>query len=201
MKRKYLISCILLLFALTGLHAQKLSCHLEWGMTGTVYSHHSSDYTTLEGYHMDPRYYDNIFHPHGFVSVQAGIRPVRRLRLDLCTGYYGLQYEVRSIPVGLRGTWHFGQDPDGKGMLGYAEAGVGFSEDLRGKNADYSRFGIGYRVPLGEGIFLKFLCSGQLSLTHPIPYDYFDDMYVDPSRLIRSERVSLGVSFSMAIGF
>lgn len=201
MKPKLLILCSLLFLAAPRMQAQRFSCNLEWGFSGTVYTFHSSHYTTVDGYHMDPRYYDNLFHTHGFVSLRTGIRAGRRLSVDFCTGYYGLQYELRSIPAGLRATWDFGKDPDGAGLLGYAEGGIGFSDETWEKNADYARIGAGWRVPLGEGISLKFLFSGQLSMAHPVPYDPFDDMYVDPARLSRSDRICMALSVSMAIGF
>ena len=194
------ISVTFLLGSLTAVHAQKLTCHLEWGITGTVYNVHDLHYTTLQGYHMEPRYTESGLHANGFVGLQAGITAGKRLQFDFCTGYYGLQDGVRSIPVGLRGTWHF-RDRDMSGMLAFAEGGIGFSDENWKKNTDYVRAGTGYMLVLGAGVHLKLMLSGQLSLSHPIPYDPFDNIYVDPSRLTRSNRYSLGISVGTALGF
>lgn len=202
MRLRGLISCLfLLLGGIPAVRAQQLTWNLEWGFTGTFFSVHDLHYKTQEGYHMDPRYHDFFFHANGLLGVQAGIRTGRWLQWDLCTGYYGLQRDMRSIPAGLRGTCHFGKQPGLSGLFGFAEGGVGFSPENWKKNADYARAGIGYRIPLGAGAALKLMFSGQLSQTHPLPYDPFDDMIVDPSRLSRSNRYSAGLTVSAAIGF
>ena len=196
------IICLLML--VTGLfsaRAQQLTWNLEWGFTGTMYSVHDIHYTTQEGYHMDPRYIDASFHANGLVGFQAGIRANRRLQLDLCTGYYGIQQGIRSIPAGMRISWNFGKHPETGGITGFAEGGFGLSDASWKRRSEYARMGGGYRFLLGSGLFFKVFVSGQLSLAHPIPYDPFDDMFVDPSRLSRSNRFSAAFSVSAAIGF
>lgn len=201
MKRRLLLCLLLLLPAASALHAQRLSWSVEWGFTGTFFSYHDLHYTTLEGYHMDPRFYDNDFHTNGFLGVQLGVGLSERLQLALCTGYYGMQYDIRSIPAGLRGTWAFGSMPDGRGVSGFLEAGIGFSDENGKKNADYARLGASYDLPLGAGVRLRFLAAGVVSLAHPVPYDPFDEQFVDPERVGRSNRLCVGLSVGTAISF
>ena len=199
--RPLLLLCLLVVSCTLAQAQRRWTCQVEWGITGTFYTVHDLHYTTREGYHMDPRYTEASLHPNGFFGIQAGIRTGKRMQVDLCTGYYGLQSGIRSIPAGVRGTWHFGKRPDVSGGLGFAEGGIGFSDETGKKNADYLRAGFGYRTALGAGVYFKLLISGQLSLSHPIPYDPFDDDFVDPSRLSRSNRFAAGLSLGAAIGF
>ena len=200
-KRLFFFLLLTVTAGLSESHAQRLSCSLEWGFSGTFLSYHDLHYKTLEGYHMDPRFFDNDFHSHGFLGVQLGFGLSKRLQLALCTGYYGMQYDIRSVPVGLRGTWDFAARPGARGMAGFAEAGIGFSDENGRKNADYARLGSFYRILLGAGVRLKFLVAGQFSLTHPIPYDPFDEQFVAPERVGRSNRICVGVSVGTAIEF
>ena len=190
-----MMSCILSVPA----GAQHLHLGLEWGGTGSVYTHHDHQYTTLDGYHIDRHYYDNAFWTNGYVSLQASWAFSRRFHLALCTGYQGIQTGIRSIPVSLRATVYPGPDLNHKGVLWYLEGGSGFSENKLRHNAEFLRLGGGYRIPIGAGVRLKFLGAIQGSICTPSPYDEYDKIFVDDSHLEYSYRSSLAICLGMAL--
>lgn len=198
MKRGVLLF-VLLGFLSVPAGAQRLHVGLEWGATGSVYTHHDHQYTTLDGYHIDRHYYDNAFWTNGYVSLQAAWAFSRRFHLALCTGYQGIQTGIRSIPLSLRATVYPGPDLNHRGVLWYLEGGSGFSEDKLKHNADFVRLGGGYRIPLGTGVRLKLLMSFQGSICQPMPYDDYDEVFVDESHLEYSYRTALAVSLGMAL--
>ena len=59
MKRGVLILVLTCLPVLAAFAQSRLHWGVEWGMGGTVYTHHDYQYTTLEGHHIDHHYYDN----------------------------------------------------------------------------------------------------------------------------------------------
>ncbi|MBO6082263.1 MAG: hypothetical protein J6P46_04480 [Bacteroidales bacterium] len=198
MKRGVLLF-VLLGFLSVPAGAQRLHVGLEWGATGSVYTHHDHQYTTLDGYHIDRHYYDTAFWTNGYVSLQAAWAFSRRFHLALCTGYQGIQTGIRSIPLSLRATVYPGPDLNHRGVLWYLEGGSGFSEDKLKHNADFVRLGGGYRIPLGTGVRLKLLASFQGSICQPMPYDDYDEVFVDESHLEYSYRTALAVSLGMAL--
>lgn len=169
-------------------------------MAATVYTHHDFQYTTLDGYHIDDHYYDTRSFLHGIMMARIGIQASRRLNLSLGSGWQGLQYETRCIPVSLRGTLDFG-NPDKNGFLTFLEGGIGLSENLKKKSGDFVKIGTGYRIPLGYGIQLRLMAALQASVCHPQLFDIYDNVVVDNDHLEYSDRTAGSIVFSMSLDF
>lgn len=201
MKLRILFIGILLLIAALPGFAQGWTASLEWGYTGTIVSSHDYQYTTLEGYHIDNRDTDFRYHSNGYAGIQFGRDFKNGMNLSFCTGLYGIQYEIRSVPFGLRASWAFRRQADMAGWAGLVEAGIGLSDyDFR-KNCEYARIGAMYRIPLGAGVRLRFLTALQGSHTHPVPYNPYDDVAVDADHLEYSNRIYAGLTVGIGLEF
>ena len=181
--------------------AQDLFSGIEWGINPTFYTHHDYQYTTLGGYHMDEHYFDNQLATSGYLAARAGFRFGSRYSLALTSGYMGVQAGIRIIPLGLYGSINLGERPENVGFLVYAEGGTGWSTDDWKHTAEYARSGLGYRIALGGGMLLKFQTGLQMSIAHPLPYDTYDERFVDPDHLEYSVRTALALNFGMALEF
>ena len=179
---------------------QEITWSVEWGTAATFYTHHDYQYTTLDGHHIDEHYYDTQTHLHGLMTARVGIQASRRLNLSLGTGWQGLQREIRCMPVSLRATLDLG-DPQKNGMLTFLEGGIGITEDFKGKAGDFAKLGMGYRIPLGYGVQLRFLAALQASLCHPQLFDIYDNITVDDNHLEYSDRSAGAVVINMALEF
>ncbi len=181
--------------------AQRITWGLEWGIAGTVFSHHDYQYTTLEGHHIDQHFNDAQFHVQGLMTARIGLQTSRRLNVSLVSGWQGLQYEIRCIPVSLRVTYAMGADPEDAGISTFLEGGIGIKENLKGKEGYFAKTGLSYRIPLGYGTRLCMNAAAQGSFCQPAIYDPYDTIYVDESHLEYSYRFSLAPVVSISLEF
>ena len=183
------------------LTAQRITWGLEWGIAGTVFSHHDFQYTTLEGHHIDQHLNEGQFHVHGLMTARIGLQTGPRLNLSLISGWQGMQYEIRCIPVSLRMTYAFGTDPESAGISTFLEGGIGLKENLNGSNGTFAKTGFSYRIPLGYGFRLCMNAAAQATFCQPDIYDPYDLIYVDDGHLEYSYRFSLAPVVSMSLEF
>ena len=181
--------------------AQRITWGLEWGVAGTVFSHHDYQYTTLEGHHIDQHFNDTQFHVQGLMTARIGLQTSPRMNVSLGGGWQGLQYGIRCIPVSLRMTYVWSADPEGAGVATFLEGGIGIKENLKGKEGYFAKAGLSYRIPLGYGVRLCMNAAAQGSFCQPAIYDPYDLIYVDENHLEYSYRFSLAPVMSISLEF
>ena len=92
--------------------------------------------------------------------------------LSLYIGIAGISTLHKAVPVCLRGTYLFGNDPSDDRWFAFAEAGSGLSLKIPPQEIFSCKAGGGYRISLSRNTKIDFLMAVKVSYDHPdITYD------------------------------
>lgn len=199
MRKTIIIIISAMLFSTSQMTGRGLRWGLEWGASGICHSNTSCIYTAEEGYIVEYKKNSSRLHVNASLEGFVGMDFARRINVSVHSGYSGIAYGERGVPLSLRPTLFFGKNPATHGASVFVEGGLFFR-----KNADISKFakiGTGWRTKLSEHIALDFNIGLQISGTHPDIYDKYSGKYLknDAARGLRC--VNEGFFISTALVF
>ena len=203
MNRLAALSFLILCFpALCGkVHAEDRTWHfgVEWGMTGTSYTHRHGYYLTEDYYLAESTQAGYGLHLNGDLLLLAGWHPLPRAGVSLFAGTCGLMDDVQAFPVGLR----IERLPmtGERGSLLYLDGAYAWDRERTHKDGRFLRAGYGYRIPLGLGLRLDLRTALRVAWAHPDLYDKYGDRTVPPDLLRSSDAWGMGLDFSVTISF
>ena len=169
-------------------------------LTFINYSHFN--YISADGDRRNEKYTTfNVFN-NGQILVHAGINVSRCLNLSLYTGYGGVYWHERLIPLSLRLSWYSGDDPMSDRWILFCSGGTGFNDfDDPSKLSAECKAGGGYRISLNRIAKLDFIVAFQETYTHPLAYESDVGDYVPPERLRRNDSWFGALTFGIALVF
>lgn len=202
---KKIIAILLILFSFNNfVNAQKdrfsrYTFGVEWGYVATIQSGYRYIFFPPEGYRVDVR--DNSFglKNNADVYIHAGMNLNNKWNLSIYAGYAGVSDIHKVIPVSLRGTRYFGEDPLKDRWFAFADLGSGLCMKRPLQEILSGKIGGGYRLSLSRYSMLDFLVSARMTYTHPqITYDQeviAQEMVRRNNAYVSALSVGLGLTF------
>ena len=170
---------------------------VEWSYTATIHSIWHYNFFSPDGYRVDLKVNEMMYCSNGEAYVNAGYNFNENWNLSLYIGIAGISTLHKAVPVCLRGTYLFGNDPSDDRWFAFAEAGSGLSLKIPPQEIFSCKAGGGYRISLSRNTKIDFLMAVKVSYDHPdITYD---DVKIDFNKINRNGMTLTSVSVGMAI--
>lgn len=179
----------------------KLSLGVEWGYSVSFHNIRHFNYLDAEGSRIDVN--DRFFKAGSNAGILAsiGVNIAEKCNLSLCSGYLGVEDNIRIVPLLAR----FTVVPSGVHKGGFIltlDGGAGIDVLNTGRILPLADFGTGYRVGFDSGICLDFKFMLRGVYDNPSIFDpTFDDGYVPASNIKTNQAVYLSAGLSAALCF
>lgn len=145
---------------------------IEWGYVATFYFGYRYVFFPPEGYRVDIRNSAFGLINNADMYLHAGWNMNRHWNMSLYLGYAGIAKIHKAIPVSLRITRYFGQNPMNDRWFGFADVGSGICIKRPVQEILTGKIGGGYRFSLSYTTKLDFIISARMTYTHPqVTYD------------------------------
>lgn len=178
---------------------QRFTFGTEWSYCASFLSGYRYYFIAPEGYREELHKDMAGYNTDGEVFIHGGYNFNIHWNLSLYLGYTGIGNYHHGIPVSLRATRYFGDNPINDRWFAYCDIGSGIS--IKDKPAELitAKAGGGYRMSLSRVTKLDFLASLRFIYTHP------DIIYYDaviPSHDIgRNDGYIMSVSVGIGLTF
>lgn len=173
---------------------------VEWDYSMTFFAGEHNYFFSLEGYRVDEQRKWGTIWSNADVSLHVGYNINSNWNLSLYAGYAKIYTNGAAIPISLRGTYYFGNDPSADRWLCFMDLGTGVglnSEKIR--EIVRGKCGGGYRISLSRDTKLDFLLSLHSTLMHPdITYD---GEHIPYEMVRRNNSYSCAVSLGISLTF
>lgn len=184
--------------------AEKRSCPrvtygVEWGYIAVFYSGYHYNFFAPEGYRVDPRGYEFRYDSNAEAYVHVGYNLSDDFTLAVYMGVSAFKDYHTTIPVSLRATWFWEEDPMDDRWFCFADAGSGISLKKVPKEIFNGKFGVGYRLSLSRNTKLDIHLSVRSSYTHPDIY-YYDDL-IEEEWINRNNAYLSAFALGMSLSF
>ncbi len=202
MSRFFCILLIFCMFAMTG-HAggkdeklSRMTFGIEWGYVAAIYSGCHYYFLAPEGYRVDERIRQTGLVSNADMYVYAGYNLNDKWNLALYVGYEGIADHHEAIPVSLRMTRYFSDNPMADRWFSFIDLGSGVCIKKEPQEIITSKAGIGYSLSLSRYAALDFILSTRFIHTHA--QIYYDSIPIPLSmtgrNLVNVCALSLGIA-------
>ena len=203
MKRLFVILLIICTFNIFVNGQERLISRfdfgIEWGYMATFYTGYRYIFFPPEGYRVDIRNSSVKLRSNAEVYAHAGYNLNERWNLSLYAGYAGVSDFHKIIPVSLRGTRYFGNDPRGDRWIAYLDLGSGICLKTPVQEILNGKIGGGYRLALSKDTKLDLLMAARFTYTHPqITYD---KLVISHDMIRRNNAYAAAVSIGLGLTF
>lgn len=155
-----------------GRSLRRMTFGLEYGYVAAVHSAYHYYFFAPEGYRVDDRGQSFRYTGNTEMYLHMGYNPNSDWNLSLYAGYAGLERYHDAIPVSIRATRYFGNDPDGDRWFSFADIGSGICLKKPVQEILTGKIGGGYRLSLSKFTKIDLILSARMTYTHPqITYD------------------------------
>jgi len=203
MKRTALILLTIIAFDIS-MNAQesrfpRFTFGAEWSYIATVHTFMHNNFFSEEGYRVN--YQDNhfLFRSNGEAFVHAGCNADEHWNISLYLGMTGISDHHNAIPISIRGTRYFGNDPMKDRWFAYIDLGSGISLKIPPQEILAGRIGGGYRMSLSRHTKLDFIAALRMTYTHPA-VTYYDEE-IPMEKVNRNNAYLSAVSFGIGLTF
>ncbi len=182
-----------------GERFSRLTYGLEWGYSATVFSGYHYNYFAPEGFRMDE--FGNSFrcrsNAEAYLNVGYNLSDV--WNIAVYAGYAGVSDLHKAIPVSLRGTRFFGNDPAEDRWFAFMDFGTGICLKKPVQEIISGKIGCGFRMSLSPTTGLDFLFAIKTIYTHP--YIYYDGIEIPFDKINRNNAYISSLSLGLALSF
>ena len=193
-----LLSCICLLSYGKGAHT-RFTFGAEWSYCATFLSGHRFYFIAPEGYRVDDRADHAGYMTDGEVYVHAGYNITPHWNLSLYVGYTGIGNYHTGMPISLRVTRYFGDNPLKDRWFSFCDIGSGVGFASVPTDLTTAKIGGGYRMSLSRVSKLDFIASIRFIHTHPDIIYYGD--FIPHSDIGRASGYVMSASVGIGITF
>ena len=169
----------------------------EWGYSAAVHSIWHYNFFSPEGYRVNLKGSDVLFHSNAEASVNAGLNLNSHWNLSFHLGLTGLRELHKAVPISMRGTRYYGDDPLNDRWFTFIEAGSGLSLKLPAQEIFGCKAGGGYRISLSRHTKMDFLLAVKVNYTHPDII--YDNVIIDHDRINKNGMTITAITLGMAI--
>ena len=175
----------------------RLTFGAEWGYVGTIWSAYHHNFFSPEGYRVNRSGNRWDWHSNADVYLHGGCNINEDWNLSMYVGYAGIGGITRGIPVSIRGTRYFGDDPMKDRWLAFMDLGSGICLKEPVQEMFSCKAGCGYRLSLSRDTKLDFMISARMTYTHQNVI--YDGTRIPASMINRNNALAGAVAFTMAI--
>lgn len=205
MKRVVLISILSLLIC-TGAAARRHESNVpcvtfgaEWSYSAAFLKGYHYYFIAPEGFRIEERDNRATFHSNCEVYLHAGYNLNGNWNLSLYAGYAGIGDFHTGIPVSLRMTRFFGNDPLQDRWFAYCDIGSGISIKKDPQELLSGKIGVGYRLSMSKYTKVDFIAALRCIHTHP-DIEYFGEK-ISLESVSRSSGYIISASVGIGITF
>lgn len=177
----------------------RLTFGAEWGYVATWQSGFHYNYFSPDGYREDERGNEFLYYSNADVYIHGGYDFNEYWNVSMYIGYAGVHDIHKVIPVSLRGTRYFGDDPLKDRWFTFVDLGSGICIKKEPQEILVGKIGGGYRISLSSSVKLDFLLSARITYTHP-PVIH-DGVRISLKRTNRNNAYVGAFSVGMGISF
>ena len=133
------------------------------------------------------------------LSLHAGYNFNQYWNLSLYIGYTGIGDFHKCLPVSLRATRYFGDNPLTDRWFTFVDIGSGVSFKSKIQEIGYGKIGGGYRLSLSKLSKVDFLMSLRAIYTHPDIIYYGEK--INPDRIYRNNGLACSLNLGIGLTF
>lgn len=183
----------------TELHHDRMTFGAEWGYIAVFYSGYHYNFFAPEGYRVDPRGHEFRYDSNAEGYLHVGYDLSDRYNLSLHMGLSAIEDYHLTVPMSLRLTRYYGEDPARDRWFTFIDLGSGVSIKENPQEILTGKLGAGYRMALSRKTKLDFHISLRTIYTHPEIYYY--GVSIRHDKINRSNAYVSAVSLGMSITF
>lgn len=177
----------------------RLTYGVEWGYVATVHSGYHYNYFAPEGFRVDESDNNFGYWHNADMYLHIGCNLNVRWNMSMFVGYAGAGDFHNVIPVSIRATRYFGNDPLIDRWLTFVDLGSGICLRSPVQEILVGKIGGGYRISLSKDTKLDFLFSARVTYTHP--YIFYDDTQISHNKINRNNAWLSALSIGIALSF
>ena len=199
-----LVATIMMLIALedmtqAGEMRSDITFGAEWNYIATVYTSYHYNFFSPEGYRYNQSDSRSGWNNNGEALIHVGYNINDAWNISLYTGVTGYSDIHNAIPISVRMTRIWSNNPTEDSWLTFIDAGTGISLKNEPQETFSGKIGAGYRLALSRVSKLDFLVSARCAYTHP--QIYFSNEPITLRWTNRNDCMLLSLSLGMALTF
>lgn len=203
--KRGLLTYILLICCLTAAgrtrnaDLSKITFGAEGSYHATIYSFKYQYFISPEGFREESLANEFKYITNNEIDLHAGYNFNQYWNLSLYICYTGLSHYHRAIPITLRATRYFKDDPLKDRWFAFIDAGSGICLKKRPQEIICGKIGGGYRMSLSKYTKLDFIMSLRTVYTHPDVVYY--DVNLTPEKIFRNYGFASSLSVGIGLTF
>ncbi len=172
---------------------------VEWGYDATFHKLWHYNFFSPEGYRVNQSENTFFYKNNAEAYLNAGYNIDHNWNISLYLGIAGLGDLHKAIPISLRGTYYWDDNPLNDRWFTFIDLGSGISWKRPVQEIFSGKAGGGYRMSLSRDVKLDFLLAFKATYTHSDII--YDDVRIDSERINRNDMLLSAIYLGMAINF
>lgn len=171
----------------------------EWGWSAVFHSGYHYNFFAPEGFRLNPSGSSLTFATDAEAYLHAGFDINRFWNISLYAGLAGVEDYDLVVPLSVRGTRFFGDDPQSDRWFAFLDCGTGVVIKPDPQEIFVGKIGGGYRISLSRNVKLDIMMNLRTTYTHPRIYYYGKEIPYD--RINRNNAYVSAIAFDLALTF
>lgn len=171
----------------------------EWGCSAGFFSGYHVNYFSPEGWRVDERHNEFGYTDNGEFSLFAGYDIGKDWNIALYLGYTGIADEGYCLPVSVRGTRYFKENPQGDRWLTFVDLGSGLMLRRHPSEILTGEIGGGYRFSMNRKMNLDLLAGLKAMYSHK--EIIYGNQEISHDRINRNNSYCCALSVSISLSF
>lgn len=177
----------------------KFTFGLEWGYVATLHSSYHYYFYAPEGFRVEEKGNILDYKSNADMYLNIGWNISTVWNLSAYVGYAGAGNYHNVIPLSLRGTRYFGDNPMTDRWFVFIDLGSGICLKTPLQEIFAGKIGGGYQLSLSRDTKLSFLFSARSTFTHPSIY--YDGLIIPMGNTNRNNALISALSIGMGLTF
>lgn len=178
---------------------KRLTFGAEWGYIAGFFAGHHHNFYAPEGFRVNLNEKNIDFSSNAEAYLHIGYNISEVWNISLYAGIAGVMDSDKIIPVSIRGTRFFGNNPMSDRWFSFIDVGSGISVKEQPQEIIVGKIGGGYRIALGKNVKLDFVAALRTTFTHP--QIIFDDTVITMDRINRNNAYVSALSAGISLTF
>ena len=171
----------------------------EWSYVATSFAKYHYNFFTSEGYRFNVHGDDSGWYNNGEVLLHIGTDLNDYWNISAYAGVSGLANYHNSIPISLRLTRYYGDNPLNDRWFSFVDAGSGMTIKIPVQAIASVKLGGGYRLSLTQDSKIDIIAA--LKGTYTQPQIYYDGEYIDSRYTNRNDAYLLSGLVGISLTF